>query len=187
VTRWKDRASWNLAWFAALPAVVVLASPAAAASSSTTALASPSAAVIGQSVYLSAEVTCPVDPSGGLGVTFFDGADELFTAEVDANGQTAPRAVELTTVGTHTITAAYSGNGIDNCTASHDETTIVMSEAPVPPPNGNCLIACGSLINYNVSGSHNEADNISHNEIDDHSHNEVNYYRGRGGPSVHDA
>ncbi|MFG3552628.1 Ig-like domain-containing protein [Streptomyces sp. NPDC047725] len=180
MTCWKGSAAWKLTWFAALPAVVVFASPAAAADSSTTALASPSAVVIGQSVNLSAVVTCPFDPSGGLGVTFFDGANELFTAEVDANGQTMPQAVELTTVGTHTITAAYSGNGNDKCSASYDETTVVVSAAPVPPPNENCLIACGGLVNY-VSDSYNEVDSHnynmvnyhSHNKVDNHSHNKV--------------
>ncbi|MFK0021094.1 Ig-like domain-containing protein [Streptomyces sp. NPDC090798] len=157
MTRCKDRAGWNLATVAALTAVVALASPAAAAAaaetSTTTVQASPSAATVGQPVNLTATVTCAVDPTGGLGVTFFDGGDILDTVHVTAG--TAAYTAHLSTVGTHTITASYNGN--DNCGASHAETTVVVSAAPVPtPPNGLCLLACGGLINFNVGDIHNE-------------------------------
>ncbi|MFJ2271956.1 Ig-like domain-containing protein [Streptomyces sp. NPDC087849] len=150
--------------------VVALASPAAAAESSTTTVqASPSAAAIGQPVNLTATVTCAGDPSGGLGMTFFDGGDILDTVPVTAAGA-AVYTAHLSTVGTHAITAAYNGN--DNCSASNAETAVVMSAAPVPPPlNGLCLLACGGLINFNVGDIHNE----------------VNIYRGSRGPSTHHA
>jgi hypothetical protein len=157
MTRWKDRAARNLVPFAALTAVVAFASPAAAAAQSTTAVqASPSAAAIGQPVDLTATVTCAGDPSGGLGVTFFDGGDILDTVLVTSAGAAAYTA-NLSTVGTHTITAAYNGN--DNCSASSAETTVVMSAAPVPPapPNGLCLLSCGGgLINLTFGDIHNE-------------------------------
>ncbi|WP_084701519.1 Ig-like domain-containing protein [Streptacidiphilus anmyonensis] len=157
MARWKERAAWNLVPYAALSAVVAFASPAAAAAQSTTAVqASPSTASIGQPVDLAATVTCSGDPSGGLGVTFFDGGDILATVPVTAAGA-AVYTANLSTVGTHTITAAYNGN--DNCSASNAETTVVISAAPVPPapPNGLCLIACGGgLINFNVGDVHNE-------------------------------
>jgi hypothetical protein len=166
VTRWNDRAAWNLVPLAALTAVVAFASPAAAAESSSTATqASPSAATIGQPVDLTAMVTCADDPSGGLGMTFFDGGDILATVPVTATGAAAYTA-NLSTVGTHTITAAYNGN--DNCGASNAETTVLISAAPAPPttPTGFCLLACGGLIDFNVGDIHNE----------------VNIYGGSRGP-----
>ncbi|WP_326695506.1 Ig-like domain-containing protein [Streptomyces sp. NBC_01766] len=164
MTRWKDRTARILVATAACAAVVAGASPAAAAdASSTTVQASPSAATIGQSVNLTAMVTCPSDPSPGLGMTFFDGGDILATVPVSATGA-AVFTASLTTVGTHTITAAYNGN--DNCGASHAETTVVMSAAPVTPtqPGGGfCLLACGGLINFNAGDIHNEININSRN------------------------
>ncbi|WP_327287386.1 Ig-like domain-containing protein [Streptomyces sp. NBC_01198] len=163
MTRWKDRAAGILAATAACAAVVVLATPAAAADvSSTTVQATPSAATIGQPVSLTAMVSCPSDPSPGLGMTFFDGGDLLATVPVSSAGAAAYTA-SLSTVGTHTITAAYNGN--DNCGASHAETTVQVSAAPVTPtqPGGFCLLACGGLINFSVGNIHNE----------------INIYRGR--------
>ncbi|MFJ2418875.1 Ig-like domain-containing protein [Streptomyces brevispora] len=158
MTRWQDRAAaWKLAPIAALATVLAFAAPAAAADQSTTvAQASPSAVTIGQPVNLTATVSCPGDPSGGLGMTFFDGGDLLDTVPVSADG-TAAYTAHPTTVGTHTITAAYNGN--DNCGASNDETTVVVSAAPVPPTTpstGPCLLACGGLISYNIGDIHNE-------------------------------
>ncbi|MFC5956274.1 Ig-like domain-containing protein [Streptomyces pratens] len=147
---------------------MAFASPAAAAEPSTTTVqASPSAATIGQPVTLTTTVTCAGDPSGGLGMTFFDGGDILDTVPVTAAGA-AVYTAHLSTVGTHTITAAYNGN--DNCSASSAEATVVMSAAPVPPPpNGLCLLACGGLINFHVGDIHNE----------------INIHRDSRGPSAH--
>lgn len=168
MTRWNDRAAWNLVPLGALTAVVAFASPAAAAvPSTTTTQASPSAATIGQPVNLTAMVTCADDPSGGLGMTFFDGGDTLATVPVNTAGAAAYTA-NLSTVGTHTITAAYNGN--DTCSASNAETTVLISTAPAPPttPTGFCLLACGGLINFNVGNIHNE----------------VNIYQGSRAPMV---
>ncbi|MEV6536893.1 Ig-like domain-containing protein [Streptomyces sp. NPDC051639] len=161
MTRWKDRAAWNLVTAAAATAVMTFASPAAAAVSSTTTVqATPSAATIGQPVNLTATVTCTGDPSGGLGMTFFDGGDILDTVPVTAAGA-AVYTAHLSTAGTHTITAAYNGNA--NCSASNAETTVVMSAAPTPPtPSGLCLLACGGLINFSVGDIHNEI-NVNRN------------------------
>ncbi|GAA3482040.1 hypothetical protein GCM10018966_065720 [Streptomyces yanii] len=139
MTRWKDRAAWNLVVLAALTAVVASASPAAAAApvgSETTVQASPSAAEIGQLVTLAAKVTCSGDPSSGLGMTFWDGGDILKTVPVTPDGAAVYEA-DLSTVGTHTITAAYNGNA--NCSASHAETTVEMSAVvPPTPPDKIC-------------------------------------------------
>jgi hypothetical protein len=83
---------------------------------------------------LTATVTCAGDPSGGQGMTFWDGAVILATVPVAPNGQAVyPQAPQyyLPSVGTHTITAAYNGNA--NCSASNVATTVVIFAAPVPP------------------------------------------------------
>ncbi|MFD5036106.1 Ig-like domain-containing protein [Streptomyces sp. NPDC058377] len=153
---WKVRGTFKLATFAALCTVVGVASPAAAAVPSTTVVqASPSTASVSEPVQLTATVTCTDDPTGGLGVTFFDGGDLLDTVPVGPNGQ-ASYTASFTTTGSHTVTAAYNGN--DNCNASNDETIVTISATPVPPttPGGICLLACGGLINFNVGNIHNE-------------------------------
>ncbi|MFE1962705.1 Ig-like domain-containing protein [Streptomyces sp. NPDC059479] len=154
----QERKMWKTVTFAAVATVVAFASPAAAAvPSSTTVQATPSSASVGQSVVLSATVSCTADPSGGLGVTFFDGSDLLNTVPVDGGGQ-ASYTTTFSTTGTHTITAAYNGN--TDCGASNAETTVTVSETPVPPtpPGRLCLLACGGLglVNFTVGDIHNE-------------------------------
>lgn len=138
----------------ALAAVLGLASPAWAVASSTTVTATPQSAQVGASVQLAATVDCPADPTGGLGVTFFDGTNELDTVLVNANGQ-ASQTTTFSTVGSHTITAAYNGNG--ECDASHNTTTVQVTSAPTPPgpPPGFCLLACGGLVNFSVGNINN--------------------------------
>ncbi|MFE9292469.1 Ig-like domain-containing protein [Streptomyces niveus] len=138
----------------ALAAVLGMASPAWAAPSSTTVTATPQSAQVGTSVQLAATVDCPGDPSGGLGMTFFDGGDELDTVPVNANGQ-ANYTTTFNTTGSHTITAAYNGTG--ECDASNNTTTVQVTSAPNPPgpPGGFCLLACGGLINFSVGNIHN--------------------------------
>ncbi|WP_051887452.1 hypothetical protein [Streptomyces seoulensis] len=84
---------------AALTAVLGLASPAWAVPSSTTVTASPQSTTVNNPVQLLATVDCPADPTGGLGVTFFDGGDLLDTVAVNANGQAGYTAT-FTTAGT---------------------------------------------------------------------------------------
>ncbi|MFD7623990.1 Ig-like domain-containing protein [Streptomyces sp. NPDC059802] len=143
----------------ALAAVLGLASPAWAVSSSTMVTATPQSAEVGTAVQLQATVDCPADPTGGLGVTFFDGSDELDTVPVNANGQ-ASYTTTFTTVGAHTITAAYNGNA--DCGASNNTTTAQATPASNPPgpPAGFCLLACGGLINFSVGDITNNV-NIS--------------------------
>ncbi len=141
------RARWAVA--AALTAALGLASPAWAVASSTTVTATPPSAEVNTPVQLQATVDCPADPTGGLGVTFFDGGDLLDTVPVNANGQAAYTAT-FTTTGSHTITAAYNGN--TDCDASNDTTTVQVTAAPTPPapptPSpGLCFLVCGGFIN----------------------------------------
>ncbi|MFE2541579.1 Ig-like domain-containing protein [Actinacidiphila glaucinigra] len=126
---WDTRKTWTAAAFAAIAAVVGVTSPAAAADQSTTTLlVSPTTAVAGSPVQLTARVFCPGEPGGGigLGVTFFDGGDILATQPVVANGF-ASYVARFASSGTHTITAAYNGNV--NCFASNAEATLTVTPA----------------------------------------------------------
>ncbi|MFD1519358.1 Ig-like domain-containing protein [Pseudonocardia yunnanensis] len=124
--------------------------------STTTVQASPSSATVGQEVVLTATVTCPgFPPQGGLGVTFFDGANLLDTVPVNASGQ-ASLTTTFTTQGAHEITAAYNGNG--NCGASNATTTVQVTSQPDPPtpptPPTPCMCGGGSgLVNIHNSGN----------------------------------
>jgi hypothetical protein len=141
---------------ASVAAVVALASPAAAAVGSSTAVqATPSPATVGRLVQLTATVTCADDPSGGLGVTFSDGTDNIGTIDVDSAGHTTLNTA-FTTTGTHEITAAYNGN--TNCGASFTTLDVTVSDAPPPPPppdNGGGCLLCDSLIGFHTGDIHN--------------------------------
>ncbi|MEV2244282.1 Ig-like domain-containing protein [Streptomyces sp. NPDC049970] len=145
----------------AIAAMLALASPAWAVPSSTTVTAVPQSAVVGTTVQLQATVDCPADPTGGLGVTFFDGSDELGTVPVNANGQ-AGYSTTFTVVGAHTITAAYNGNA--ECDASNNTTTAQVTAAPNPPgpTPGFCLLSCGGLINFTVGDITNNINTSTH-------------------------
>lgn len=131
----------------ALTVVLGLASPAWAAPSSTTVTATPQSTTVEAPVQLQATVNCPADPTGGLGVTFFDDSTLLDTVPVNVNGQASYTAT-FTTTGTHTITAAYNGN--TECDASSTTTSVQVTPAPTPPAGtpGLCLLACNGLINF---------------------------------------
>ena len=128
-------------------AVVAFALPAAAAvASSTTVQASPSTATTGQSVDISTMVTCSGDPSGGLGMTLFDGSNLLTTVPVGMDGASS-YTTDFTSAGSHMITAAYNGN--DNCDASNSTATVQVNAPAVPPTPAPspCLLLCNGLIN----------------------------------------
>ncbi|MFE6039971.1 Ig-like domain-containing protein [Streptomyces sp. NPDC056452] len=146
---------------AAAAATVLSLAPSAAAldPSTTTVQATPSPATTGQLVTLDATVTCSSDPSGGLGVTFFDGTNILATAPVSADGHSS-LTTGFTTTGPHDITAAY--NGDDTCGASHATTTVTVSQAPAPPANNPGCLLCG-LIGFQVGDVHNDINVNSNN------------------------
>jgi hypothetical protein len=98
--------------------------------STTTVVAVPDEATVGEEVDLIATVTCTAFTPGGLGVTFFDGANLLDTVPVDASGQ-ATLTTSFATEGSHEITAAY--NGFADCFASNGTTTVEVSDEPDPP------------------------------------------------------
>jgi hypothetical protein len=138
--------------------------------SSTTVQATPASATVGQAVTLTVQVSCPADPSGGLGVTLFDGSNLLATVPVDSTGA-GSLATNFSTTGSHVITAAY--NGDSDCAASNNTTTVDVASSPTPPtpptpPVPPSLIGnVGSLIGN--TGSINFDNNYSSNEINSHN------------------
>lgn len=137
---WRAGKAGLMVAVAAATVLSIAPSAAAADPSSTTVQATPSSATTGQLVTLDATVTCSSDPSGGLGVSFFDGPDLLATAAVSADGHSS-LTTGFTTTGTHTITAAY--NGDDGCSASNDTTTVTVSQAPAPRPTPRAACCAG--------------------------------------------
>jgi len=142
---------------AALAAVLGLASPAAAVGSTTAVTATQFSTALGAVVRLQAAVACASDPSGGMGVTFWDGSTNLGTVSVGVDGKAAQLA--LFTTGTHEVTAAYSGNG--ECDASSATTTVEVSAAPTAPDQPPlCLLTCGGLISINEGDIYNQTNHI---------------------------
>ncbi len=95
--------------------------------STTTALTSaPNPSVSGQAVMFTATVT-PVPPGAGAPtgtVTFLEGTTTLGTGSVGANGQAA-FTISTLSVGTHTVTASYSGDDhFTGSTSTHVTQTV---------------------------------------------------------------
>jgi hypothetical protein len=83
------------------------------ASTQTTVTPSPAATILGQSVTFNADVA-PVSPGTGVPtgmVTFMDGSTPLETVTLDAG--TASFSTSSLTLGSHSITVAYAGDGDD--------------------------------------------------------------------------
>lgn len=131
---------------------------------STTVQASPASATVGQAVTLTVQVSCPTDPSGGLGVTLFDGSTLLATVPVDSTGD-GSLSTNFSTTGSHVITAAY--NGDSDCAASNSTTTVDVTSAPTPPAPPAPPSLIGNL------GSINLGSNYSDNEINSHNKSSV--------------
>lgn len=136
--------------FAVLGGMIAFSPQASAQEQSTTTVqASPSTATIGQQVVLDSTVTCNGFTPGGLGVTFFDGPNLLATVPLDNNGN-ASLTTSFSTAGSHTITAAYSGD--DNCGASSNTTTVQVTATPSLP---TACVLCASLINITTGPINN--------------------------------
>jgi Bacterial Ig-like domain (group 3) len=144
---------------AALAGLAVSATQASAQAldpSTTMVQASPASASVGQAVTLTAEVSCPADPSTGLGVTFFDGSNLLATVPVDSTGD-ASLATNFSAAGSHVITAAY--NGDSNCAASNNTTTVDVTSSPTSPGLLGPVLGDINIGNYtyNDINSHNKS------------------------------
>ena len=155
---------------AALAGLAVSATQASAQpldQSSTTVQATPASATVGQAVTLTVQVSCPADPSGGLGVTLFDGTNLLATVPVDSTGAGSLNT-NFSATGSHVITAAY--NGDSDCAASNNTTTVDVTSSPTPPtppPPPSLIGNVGGLIGS--AGNINFGNNYSSNDINSHN------------------
>jgi hypothetical protein len=152
---------------AALAGLAVSATQASAQGleqSTTTVQATPASATVGQAVTLTVQVSCPADPSGGLGVTLFDGSNLLATVPVDSTGAGSLNT-NFSATGSHVITAAY--NGDSDCAASNNTTTVDVTSSPAPPTPPSLIGNVGSLIGN--AGSINFGNNYTSNEINSHN------------------
>ncbi|MEK7755022.1 MAG: Ig-like domain repeat protein, partial [Acidobacteriota bacterium] len=110
------------------PQNVPLSGTAATGVTSTTVASSLNPSTIGQSVTFTAQVTGSGPAPTGT-VVFRDGAATLATAALA--GGTATFATSSLTVGSHSITAAYSG---DASNVSSTSAVLVQTVNPTPPP-----------------------------------------------------
>jgi Bacterial Ig-like domain (group 3) len=109
----------------------------------TSVTASPPAIILGQSVTFTALVT-PVSPAGGVPtgtVTFLDGMTELATLPL--SGGSAAFSTSTLTLGSHSITAYYNGDGNDflaSLSSSIDEevggTSVALASSKNPSTFG---------------------------------------------------
>ncbi|MEU8545367.1 Ig-like domain repeat protein [Streptomyces sp. NPDC048717] len=100
-----------------------------ASQSTTTLTASPTTALPGEEVTLTAHVTCNTGtPTGD--VVFYDGTTPIGTAPLNANGDATLTTTSLP-AGDRTITARYAGD--EDCPASVSEpVTVTIQGPPVP-------------------------------------------------------
>jgi hypothetical protein len=97
----------------------------------TTLSASISSSVFGQAVHFTATVQAQA-PGGGLAggtVTFMDGATTLGTAPLDKNAQQAIFTISSLSIGSHTVTAVYGGDGNFNASAPSGAKVEAVSKA----------------------------------------------------------
>ena len=87
---------------------------------------------VGQSVTFTATVSGGTSPTGT--VEFFDGATSLGT--VALAGATATLTTSALTVGSHPITAVYSGDADDPGSTSPQVSQVVNAIGPPPPTSG---------------------------------------------------
>ena len=100
------------------------------ASTTATVAASPGSSVFGQSIQLMASVVA-VSPGDGVPagtITFRDGSTVLGTAVLDGSG-VATLNITALSVGDHTVTATYSGNGSFTASTSASLTRSVSQAA----------------------------------------------------------
>ncbi|MCU1299636.1 MAG: Multicopper oxidase [Acidobacteriaceae bacterium] len=146
--------SGNAAFAASTSPAVMETVNASSTPTITTLSASPNPAVAGQSVTLSATIT-PTPTGGTLGtVSFNEGATLLGTGNVNASG-VATFTISSLAVGSHNITASYSGNAGFGASAS-SPLTLTVGAAPtftVKAPQTPVTVAAGASVNVNVSVS----------------------------------
>jgi len=121
--------------------------PVVASPTSTTLTSSPNPSTFGQSVSLTATVTRVGGGTPTGTVEFFDGTTLLGTFTLGGSGLSssalAPNQAGLSTSalsqGTHSITAVYSGDSLDNPSTSSPLTQVVNPQAPNLPATTTTL------------------------------------------------
>jgi hypothetical protein len=128
-----------------------------------TALDSTIASVFGQDITFTAIVSVNSPgagtPNSGI-VTFFDGSTPIGTAKV--SGGVATDATSALSVGAHTITASYGGDGVDFLSSpasaavtqvvSQDSTTTAIASSANPSVNGQ-PVTIVATVTANLPGS----------------------------------
>ena len=115
---------------------------------------STSPAVVTSTVMLTVNAVDPVGIPSGT-VTFYDGQNSLFTVALDSHGYAGWRTSSLS-VGSHTLTAQYSGDGSNVAVTSpatvleinQANTTIVLTSA-----NSNATVGTSVTLQANVVSS----------------------------------
>jgi alpha-tubulin suppressor-like RCC1 family protein len=97
---------------------------AAAATSATSLSANPNPAAVGQPVTLTATVTCSTGTPTGT-VNFLDGGTPIGTSTLGPTGQASMTTSGLT-IGSHALTAQYSGDGICPSSTSTAVTEVIQ-------------------------------------------------------------
>jgi hypothetical protein len=105
--------------------------------------------------------TATVSPSGASGtVTFMDGGSTLGTAALDASG-VATLSVSSLAVGSHSITAAYSGDGTHDSSTSAAlsqtvgtaSTTTTVASSPNPSKSGRLVTFTATVSSAAATGT----------------------------------
>jgi len=111
-----------------------------ASPSTSTVLSAPNSSVVGDPVTLTGSVTGGYGPTGSI--EFFDGATSL--GSVGLSGGSAGISVIFTTVGSHNLTAVYSGDSNNNGSTSPTATVQVVDKAS--PSTSTVLSAPNSSV-----------------------------------------
>jgi hypothetical protein len=135
--------AWAICALLALLAWLPGAAVAGGAPSSVALTSSANPAVFGQLVFLTASVssTDGTTPSGQ--VTFYDGADEILTLDLDADGSGILLITSTMAPGAHPVTARYAGDGTHAAATSE-----VLVQVITPPAS---LTSLTSSLNPSIA------------------------------------
>ncbi len=118
-------------------------------STAITMAASPASAVSGQAITLTASVT-PASATGTI--SFEDGTTTIGSATLASGKGTL--SLSTLSVGTHSLTAAYSGDSADSPSSSNTVTVTITAPAGSPSPDYGLTLSSSTLLtSQGTSGS----------------------------------
>jgi Glycoside hydrolase family 44/Bacterial Ig-like domain (group 3) len=118
-------------------------------STAVTLVASPASGVSGQAISLTASVT-PASATGTI--SFKDGSSTIGSANLVAGKGTF--SVSTLSVGTHSLTAAYSGDSVDSPASSNTVTVTITASTSGPSPDYGLTLSSNTLaMSQGTSGS----------------------------------